>query len=552
MAVNRLTDENGKTVVPISETDPYWWVKGEVREMSSLFVDQESVDELGVPSTWVREGSGVKLRFLSCAVEDRVFHRGEGWEFFLLYTTVFLDIRVRFSFTEFECGVLSQLKCAPTQIHLNAWAFIRGFEILMEYLETKPLLEVFFSFFQAKGVRKGGIVTLNSVQGKTLSGLYRHSYKDFKQIFIKVRCVEEQFPFYLDEFGLERFPLYWYSEPVQILGMAKVNEESARIVEFLENFIETTEALSLAMLFKWDKEREYVERYLETTTGGLKNFFKKKNEREHSASNVIKIEGGVIVNQPQEKKMGYSMKRRRAYEVVLERGNRCYGKEVSLEEVKQITEKQRRLHDYVGEEDLTSVWSEHFPVSVVAEEHFQSKTDLELVGSVDVITRAQFMQVCTARLLCLGKFEELKAKDEAEKKKEESFWVQKKLELERKLEAAMQQITSKDKELLELKTDHEQLKGKLQKFDKDRTELEARVVELCAEKKEAEISKEDHSYTMMEAGFERARKQAEYFYPDLKFDKLDPIKVVHNGALVDDDDVDLEGGGDHNPEDGGA
>ncbi|MED6135674.1 hypothetical protein PIB30_048892 [Stylosanthes scabra] len=64
---------------------------------------------------------------------------------------------------EFECGVLNQLKYAPTQIHPNAWAFIRGFEILMEYLGTKPLLEVFFSFFQAKGVRKGGTVTLNSV-----------------------------------------------------------------------------------------------------------------------------------------------------------------------------------------------------------------------------------------------------------------------------------------------------------------------------------------------------------------------------------------------------
>ncbi|MED6157325.1 hypothetical protein PIB30_022145 [Stylosanthes scabra] len=187
-------------------------------------------------------------------------------------------------------------------------------------------------------------------------------------------------------------------------------------------------------------------------------------------------------------------------------------------------------------------------MSVVAEEHFQSKTNLELVGSVDDMTRAQFMQVCAALLLCLSRFEELKARDEVEKKKEESLWVQKKLELERKLEAAMEQITSKDKELLELKTDHEQLKEKLQKFEKDKIELEARVVELCAKKKEAETSKEDHKYTMMEARFERARKQAEYFFPELKFDKLDPIKVVHNGALVDDDEVDLEGGGDHNPE----
>ncbi|MED6109235.1 hypothetical protein PIB30_031551 [Stylosanthes scabra] len=96
----------------------------------------------------------------------------------------------------------------------------------------------------------------------------------------------------------------------------------------------------------------------------------------------------------------------------------------------------------------------------------------------------------------------------------------------------------------------EQLKGKLQKLDKEKTELEVRVVELCVEKKEVETSKEDHGYEMMAAGFERARQQAEFFYPDLKFDNLDPIKVVHNGKLVDDDEVDVEGGGDHDPQGG--
>ncbi|MED6106886.1 hypothetical protein PIB30_008581 [Stylosanthes scabra] len=102
----------------------------------------------------------------------------------------------------------------------------------------------------------------------------------------------------------------------------------------------------------------------------------------------------------------------------------------------------------------------------------------------------------------------------------------------------------------ELKTSVESLKGKLQRLDRDKTDLEARVVELAAEKKEAEVSKEDHGYEMMAAGFERARRQTEFFYPDLKFDNLDPIKVVHNGALVEDDEVDVEGGGDHDPQGG--
>ncbi|MED6192435.1 hypothetical protein PIB30_010068 [Stylosanthes scabra] len=476
-----------------------------------------------------------------------------------MYTTVFLDIGVKFPFTEFECGVLRQLKCAPTQIHPNGWAFIRGFEILMEYLGTRPLLEVFFSFFQAKGVRKGGVVTLNSVQGKAIFGLYRQSYKDFKQMFIKVGCVEEQFPFYLDEFGLERFPLYWYSEPVQILGMAKISGESARIVEFMEEFVEKTDVLFLTMLFKWDKEKEYVERYLETTTGGLKNFFKSRVEKGHSASNIVKTEEGGVVNKPTESKRVPSMKRRRAEaggsskeKVIDLTGAKCCGKEVNLQDIKDFTEKQRKLHGYCGEDDLTSVWSEHFPFSVVAEEHFQSKTNFELIGTVDDVTRAQFMQVYAARLLCFTRYDELKARGEAEKKKEDGLSVQKTLELERKLKVASEQLAVKEKEMLEWKADIESMKGKLQKLDKDKTDLEARVVELCVEKKEVETSKENHGYAMLEIGFERARKQAKFFYPDLKFDKLDPIKVVHNGALVDDNEVDLEGGGDHDPEDGGA
>ncbi|MED6186780.1 hypothetical protein PIB30_070050 [Stylosanthes scabra] len=473
MEGGRLTDENGKPVVPIESGDPYSWVKGEVREQASLFQDEESVAELGDLAGYVG------LEFMPCCSEDRVFHKTSGWEYFYMYTTVFIDIDIRFPFTQFENGVLSQLKCAPTQIHPNAWAFIRGFEVLMEFLGQEPLLEVFFSFFRAKGVRKGGLLTLNSVQGRALFVLYRSSYKDFKQMYVKVRSPEKDFSFYIDECLLERFPLHWYSESVQILGMVE----------------------------------------------------------------------------PLEKKKPISMKRRRAEgeasgksRVIDLTNSKCCGKDVSLEEVKSFTRNQRKLHGYVGEEDLTSVWSEHFPFSVLAEEHFQSKTDLDLIGSVDDLTRAQYMQVCAARLLCVGRFEELKAKREAEQKREESAEVERSMAREKKLQLAMEQIAEREKELLGLKNENADLNGKLQILEKNKAELEARVVELCGQKKAAEFSKEEHGYDMLLAGFERAKKQAEFLFIDVSFDKLDPIKVVHDGALVDDDEVDVEGGGDHDPE----
>ncbi|MED6172570.1 hypothetical protein PIB30_051282 [Stylosanthes scabra] len=480
MGGNRLTDENGKPIVLVARDDPYSWVKGEVREIVSLFRDEESIRELGDPSLWVRAGSEARVQFLPCSVEDRVFHKSEGWEYFYMYTTVLLDLGVRFPFSQFECGVLSQLKCVPSQIHPNAWAFIRGFEVLMDYLGQEPLLE------------------------------------DFKQMYVRVSSPEEQFPFYVDEFLLERFPLYWYSEPVQILGMNDVDEESGMVVDFFDQYLCSKKPLYLNMLLKWEKEKSSVTEYLEATTGGLKNFFKMRNERELSTSNVVKSEEGVVVNQPSVKRKSISVKRRRAEEGTSEKGkvidltsSKCCGKEVSLDEVKTFTENQKKLHGYVGAEDL------------IAEEHFQWKADFDLIESISDVGRAQFMQVYAARMLCIGRYEELKARKEAEQKKGGKSGVRK---------------------------EHGEGEKDTASLEKDKTDLKSRVVELCGQKKEAEVNKENHGYNMLLVGFERAKKQAEFLYPEMSFDKLDPIKVVHNGALVDDDEVDCEGGGDHDPE----
>ncbi|MED6206142.1 hypothetical protein PIB30_024168 [Stylosanthes scabra] len=420
------TDENGKPKVRVEGGDSYSWVKGEVRDFESLFSDSESVAELGDPMAWVRKGAGIKIEFLRCSLEERVFHKCDGWEYFYIYTMLFLDFGVRFPFAQFQCGVLSQLKCAPTQVQPKAWGFMRAFEVLMEYLEQEPELEV--------------------------------------------RSPEEEFPFYSDECLLERFPLYWYSEPVQIMGMKDVNEQNALVIDILDEYINVGKPLLVGKLLKWEKERESV-----GDDWWVEELFQGK-EREFSASNPVKVEKGVVVNQPSEKKKGYSMKRRRAEEggsgkgkVIDLTAGKCCGKEISLEEVKGITEKQKVLHGYVGEEDLPFVWSEHFSISVVAEEHFQSKMDLELIDYVDGATRALFMQVYAARLLCLGRFEELKAREETEQKNGKILEVQRVLEAERRLQVATEQLSEKEKEMVEMKADVESFKGKLQKLEKDKT-----------------------------------------------------------------------------------
>ncbi|MED6171836.1 hypothetical protein PIB30_044477 [Stylosanthes scabra] len=112
------------------------------------------------------------------------------------------------------------------------------------------------------------------------------------------------------------------------------------------------------------------------------------------------------------------------------------------------------------------------------------------------------------------------------------------MEMERKLQVVMEQVEEKEKELLEIRSENSVLKANMQGLEKDKTDLETRVVELCTQKKEDETSKEHHG----------AKKQAEFFALGVKFDKINPIQVAHNGALVDDDEVDAEGGGNHNPE----
>ncbi|MED6107038.1 hypothetical protein PIB30_010173 [Stylosanthes scabra] len=116
----------------------YSWVKEEVLRLRSLLLDQESVTQLGSSSMWVREGSEARIEFLSCSREDMICHVCDGS--FHVYTCVFVELGVRFPFTELECAVLRQLNCAPSQIHPNNWGFIRGFEVLMQFLGEELLI----------------------------------------------------------------------------------------------------------------------------------------------------------------------------------------------------------------------------------------------------------------------------------------------------------------------------------------------------------------------------------------------------------------------------
>ncbi|MED6136778.1 hypothetical protein PIB30_059023 [Stylosanthes scabra] len=131
------------------------------------------------------------------------------------------------------------------------------------------------------------------------------------------------------------------------------------------------------------------------------------------------------------------------------------------------------LHGFIGLEDLSSVWCEHYLFSAVAEEYFQSKADLYFLGEVGKVATARYMQVQAAQFICISRDMEVQA-----------------------LEEASTRIVLKEKEIELLRKENGELKDKVSKLSNYKKDLEGRVVVLCEEKKEAEESKKQHDFQM--------------------------------------------------------
>jgi len=121
---------------------------------------------------------------------------------------------------------------APTQLHSNSWAFIRGFIILCSQLSILRTVEVFFYFFEFKQFGRQLWDSLNNLPGRGLLTLFQSSYKNFKGRFIKV-CASVGDPSLLDG-----FPLYWSPNP-RFQSSQRLDDlfpKERGICEFLEKF----------------------------------------------------------------------------------------------------------------------------------------------------------------------------------------------------------------------------------------------------------------------------------------------------------------------------
>ncbi|MED6112546.1 hypothetical protein PIB30_062697 [Stylosanthes scabra] len=212
---------------------------------------------------------------------------------------------------------------------------------------------------------------------------------------------------------------------------------------------------------------------------------------------------------------------------------KCCGKEFSLEDEINFTKSQRNLHGFDGAADLTSVWGEHFPFSVVADEHLQSKADLDLLVKSWKIAVVRYMQA--TRFMCISQGLELQALEEISQRDRES--MEKAAEKEKKFQNALEQAALKVKEIALLKEEMEKLNSEFAKLRKDNSDLEGRVVDLCIEKKEFEEEKKKYGFNMFAVVWDKAKAQAEFFAPGVKFEDMDPVKSYPQRELIDDDEV---------------
>jgi len=61
--------------------------------------------------------------------------------FCYFYNTVFKKVLLRLPLYNFEKELLIEINVAPTQLHPNSWAFVRGFYILCTHIGHLPSVE---------------------------------------------------------------------------------------------------------------------------------------------------------------------------------------------------------------------------------------------------------------------------------------------------------------------------------------------------------------------------------------------------------------------------
>src|ERR1051325_5239667 len=232
------------------------WVAPEPRDFASDFSTDssnawneiEDLDE-GIEGSWVVQIPGPGRRICSSYSSTR----------FPMYEFAFREAGFRLPFTGFQTGVFTWLNLAPSQLHPNALAFMRAFEIVCRYLDIGATLSLFFRIFHLQRQMVGDkCAWVSFKQSGKLFRPYLDSVRDFKKRFYVIKLVTREAEDTLfertvvvNEEGKEveriwaKFPLEWdkkhYERGPDFYSVKpeKMERDDQLSYERLENFVKS-------------------------------------------------------------------------------------------------------------------------------------------------------------------------------------------------------------------------------------------------------------------------------------------------------------------------
>ncbi|MED6164039.1 hypothetical protein PIB30_085835 [Stylosanthes scabra] len=237
MAENRPGDRDvmAATAVQIPHELPsiYRWVSNEVLGAPPI-LDQGYLEEF-TGTGILFGGGGLEQRY---GVEAA--RHGERW----VNEVMFTDFGVRVPFTDFQQCLLNWASMAPSQLHPKAWASIRCFELVTEFLQLPQEPEVFlflFKFYYSNtwGRTEKGYMSVRPTKNRKIFTLYEDSFHDFKGQYFKIFAVWNHRHFWLSLEGDGYFPPYWSDQagfdipPVKYEGLNTNKKDTADILTFL-------------------------------------------------------------------------------------------------------------------------------------------------------------------------------------------------------------------------------------------------------------------------------------------------------------------------------
>jgi len=137
--VSRESSESGESSSGSTESTSgsvgptYDWVESAVRNTATTLRKSDDLDKVIAKAPLVRSGLPSDIIVAEkCGYTDRVCHGRENApvDFFFVYNTLFVDLRVTLPFDEFTADVLRFLNLAPTQLHPNSWACLQAFRMV--------------------------------------------------------------------------------------------------------------------------------------------------------------------------------------------------------------------------------------------------------------------------------------------------------------------------------------------------------------------------------------------------------------------------------------